>query len=73
MRAERRDAVIFSRFDLTLGIMGVNQWGILGYHPDTARRLMTNLVLWVMTPESTESTEPTERHDPAVEPPPTDP
>lgn len=41
-----RPTVIFSSEDLSLGMLGVRRWGILGYAPDYARRVMTNLALW---------------------------
>lgn len=43
---DSRPAAIISREDLSQGVLGINHWGILGYQPDTARRLMTNIVLW---------------------------
>ena len=38
--------VIFSRLDLTDGLLGTPQWGILGYDPAYAQALMKNVVLW---------------------------
>lgn len=40
-----RPAVILSSEDVSLGLLNVRHWGILGYDHDSARRLMTNLVL----------------------------
>ena len=42
-----RPAIIFSRDDLSLGMLGVRHWGIHGHEPDAVRRLMTNLILWI--------------------------
>lgn len=42
---DERPAVIISHEDLTLGMMGVRRWGILGYRPDTARRIASNVLL----------------------------
>jgi len=41
-----RPSIIVSQEDLTLGVIGVNQWGIIGYTPESARRLMNNIVLY---------------------------
>ena len=41
-----RPAVIISREDLTLGVMGVRHWDVLGYDVESARRLAMNLLLW---------------------------
>jgi hypothetical protein len=38
--------VIFSRLDLTTGLLGTESWGILGYDPAYAQALMKNAVLW---------------------------
>lgn len=40
-----RPAVLVSRDDLTQGMMGLRHWGIQGYEPESARRIVTNLVL----------------------------
>ncbi len=40
-----RPAVIVSNEDLTLGMLGVDQWGVLGYSKDSARKIMANIVL----------------------------
>ncbi len=40
-----RPTVIISHEDLSLGALGCRQWGILGYHPASARELMTNIIL----------------------------
>ncbi|MCC5828182.1 MAG: DUF4159 domain-containing protein [Phycisphaeraceae bacterium] len=40
-----RPAIIFSEEDLSLGAMGVPRWGILGYSPEDAQKLMGNIVL----------------------------
>lgn len=41
----RRPAVIFSRQDLTLGMMGLRHWGIDGYDQKSSRSIMHNLLL----------------------------
>jgi hypothetical protein len=38
--------VIYSRLDLTTGLLGTQTWGILGYDPAYAQALMNNAVLW---------------------------
>ncbi len=38
--------VIFSRLDLTTGLLGTRSWGILGYDPAYAQALVKNAVLW---------------------------
>jgi hypothetical protein len=38
--------VIFSRLDVTTGLLGTQSWGILGYDPAYAQALMKNAVLW---------------------------
>lgn len=40
-----RHAVIFSHDDLSLGVLGLRRWGINGYQPDSAKLLLTNIVL----------------------------
>lgn len=41
-----RPTVILSHEDLSLGMLGGRHWNTLGYQPETARKLMTNIVLW---------------------------
>lgn len=43
---EGRPAVLLSSEDLSLGMLGVRRWGILGYETEYARQLMMNLALW---------------------------
>ena len=38
--------VIYSRLDITTGLLGTQTWGILGYDPAYAQALMKNAVLW---------------------------
>jgi hypothetical protein len=38
--------VIFSSLDLTSGLLGTQEWGILGYDPAYASALVKNAVLW---------------------------
>ncbi len=44
---DERPAVIFSDEDLSLGLLGVSRWGVLGYAPAAARALGDNLLRWV--------------------------
>ena len=41
-----RAALIASHEDLSLGVMGSRRWGVDGYDIDTARRLLTNILLF---------------------------
>jgi hypothetical protein len=41
-----RGRVIFSKFDITEGMLGARTWPILGYDPNYAQSLMKNLVIW---------------------------
>jgi hypothetical protein len=43
-----RGRIIFSNLDLTNGLLGTNTWGILGYHPDYALKLIKNTILWTL-------------------------
>lgn len=43
---DERPSIIFSPDDLTLGMLGCRHWDILGYQPDSARKLIANIVLW---------------------------
>ena len=38
--------VIFSRLDLTTGLLGTQSWGILGFDPAYSQALVKNAVLW---------------------------
>ncbi len=38
--------VVFSRLDLTTGLLGTQSWGILGYDPAAAQALVKNAILW---------------------------
>ena len=40
-----RAAVIVSSEDVSLGALGVRHWGINGYHTDSARQILTNIIL----------------------------
>ncbi|MEM1211252.1 MAG: DUF4159 domain-containing protein [Planctomycetota bacterium] len=46
IQVDRRDAVVFSRQDVSLGLMGVRWWGIDGYATPTASRFMANLLAY---------------------------
>ncbi len=41
-----RPRVLFSREDLTHGMLGESVWGVFGYDTASARRIMANLLLW---------------------------
>jgi len=45
MKRDGRPAILFSAEDLSLGWLGVPRWGVNGYQPEAARKLMTNLLL----------------------------
>lgn len=45
IRVNDRPAIVISREDLSLGAMGLTRWGIMGYQPDSARRILTNVLL----------------------------
>jgi hypothetical protein len=36
--------VLFSRYDITSGLLGTNTWGIVGYEPASAQALMENML-----------------------------
>lgn len=38
--------IIFSRFDMTSGLLGTNTWGISGYSPASAQAIMRDLLLY---------------------------
>ncbi|MEX0653575.1 MAG: DUF4159 domain-containing protein [Phycisphaeraceae bacterium] len=40
-----RPAIVFSHEDLSLGILGSRHWNVNGYETDSARKIMTNLLL----------------------------
>ncbi len=41
-----RPAIIFSRYDLTAGLVGYPCWGLNGYSPESAFTLMRNILLY---------------------------
>lgn len=45
IRVDGRPGVIISAEDLSVGTLGVPRWGVHGYQPESARQLMSNLVL----------------------------
>jgi hypothetical protein len=47
MLVSGKGKVLFSSLDLTTGLLGTNTWGILGYQPAYAQKLMKNIVLWI--------------------------
>ncbi|HZN65212.1 MAG TPA: DUF4159 domain-containing protein [Tepidisphaeraceae bacterium] len=38
--------VVWSRLDVTTGLLGTGTWGILGYEPDSAQALVRNVLVW---------------------------
>ncbi len=46
IRVDGRPVVIASREDLSLGVMGSQRWGIDGYDTDSARGLVSNILLY---------------------------
>jgi hypothetical protein len=40
--------VIFTRLDVTSGLLGTETWGIIGYAPEYCSKFMQNLVLWTL-------------------------
>ena len=43
---EGRPAILVSHEDLSLGMLGVRLWKVLGYEIESARRVMSNIVIW---------------------------
>lgn len=39
-------AVVYSRVDLTTGLLGANTWGVVGFRPSYAQSLVKNVILW---------------------------
>jgi hypothetical protein len=60
-RSGRRIAIIYSRDDLTAGLVGYQLAGLRGYTPQTARALMTNIICYAAHPPSLPETGPTAR------------
>ena len=50
--------VIYSRLDLTTGLLGTQSWGILGYSPAYAQALLKNAVLWAVARSSSPTPTP---------------
>ncbi|HEY7118380.1 MAG TPA: DUF4159 domain-containing protein [Tepidisphaeraceae bacterium] len=44
-----RGKVILNPLDLTTGLLGCNNWGVLGFEPAYAQSLMKNLLIWSAT------------------------
>ena len=49
---EGRPAIVFSTMDLTGGLVGLDHWGIFGYEPESARRLVINGCLAALRQDS---------------------
>ena len=41
-----RGLIIVSGIDFSSGLVGSNSWGIIGYEPAYAMKLVKNLVIW---------------------------
>ena len=48
MRVGGRPAVVFSQFDLTAAVAGVNPYRSVGYKPASARKVVANVVAYLM-------------------------
>jgi hypothetical protein len=46
--AAGRGHIITTRLDITTGLLGTQTWGIRGYDPDYAQRLVKNVILWAL-------------------------
>jgi hypothetical protein len=46
MEFDGQPRIIVSPDDLTGGMMGLEKWGIFGYEPESAQKLMGNIALW---------------------------
>lgn len=57
IRVDGRLAVIASREDLSLGVLGSKRWGIDGYDTASARALLSNILLYTATPSIPEAAE----------------
>ncbi|MAE65075.1 MAG: hypothetical protein CMJ18_12465 [Phycisphaeraceae bacterium] len=57
---ETRPAILVSHEDLSLGILGVLRTDVHGYRPESARRLMTNIVLASHDATTVQATAPAE-------------
>jgi hypothetical protein len=44
--------LIISGEDLSFGMLGAPAWSVIGYSPDSARKIMTNLALYARSPAS---------------------
>ena len=45
LKVKGREAILFSDYDLTLGMNRCRNYGINGYAPDTAQKFMLNLIV----------------------------
>jgi len=46
--AAGRGHLLMTRLDITTGLLGTQTWGIRGYDPDYAQRLVKNILLWTL-------------------------
>lgn len=58
-----RDVVIASLEDFSMGVLGSRRWGVDGYDVDSARSLLTNILLYTVGDQAV-SPEPTPPDDP---------
>lgn len=77
VRWHGRWRIIFSRFDITSGLLGTNTWGISGYSPASAQAIMRDILLFslnrqkaspVAIPVAVSSIKPSLAIRPAVRP-----
>mgnify|MGYP006271508775 CR=1 FL=1 len=55
---EGRAAVVVPSEDLSMGMSGVNSWGIFGYDIESARRIMTNIALYARSSAASDEADP---------------
>ncbi len=77
VRWHGRWRIIFSRFDITGGLLGTNTWGIWGYSPASAQTIMRDVLLFslngqrvspITIPATVSAGRPSVGMHPAVEP-----
>jgi len=63
-----RPAIIYSPQDLTSGLLGTNTWGIIGYTPESAEKVVRNVLLYVSAPPAATQAAPQGATQPATVP-----
>ena len=58
LNMEGRNAIILATEDLTCGLAGFDHWGVFGYSPEAARRLVINGVLQAMNNPTPDPSKP---------------